>query len=177
MKVTYMLRNSKNQLLIALLSIFMLGFLYFNITSKPSLEQALQVVLNHQTNWRQQVYDTGKTTPPLYIGLFKARPTGATATIVWHDSQKKAKPHILITRQMRKDTDGTMKEFFENPAGFYNGSYDEEHIPHRVTESTERKIEVQGGDVYKNRRRLYEQALLDDQKNQKKLSIHWIVIC
>ena len=163
-----MLNKSKNQLLIGILSICVLGLVYFNITSKPSLEQSLQVVLNHQTNWRQQAYDTGKMTPPLYIGLFKSRPTGATATIVWHDRQKKEKNHILITRQMRKDTDGILKEFFENPAGFYNGSYDETHIPHTVTETTERKIERLGGDAYKNRRHFYAQALSEHKETAKK---------
>lgn len=149
----------KKQTLVSLLIVCIVGSFYTGKSNKPSLEQSLQVILSHQKNWRQQVYDTGKMTPPLYIGLFKSRPTGATATVVWHDIHNKDEPHVLITRQMRKDTDGILKEFFENPGGFYNGAYDETHVRHAVTENIERSIEFQGDGAYKNRGKFYEKAL------------------
>ena len=149
----------KKQLLICALILAIVGSFYIGKSIQPTLEKSLQVILSHQKNWRQQVYATGEMTPPLYIGLFKSRPTGATATIVCHDLHNKEEPYVLITRQMRKDTDSVLKEFFENPAGFYNGAYDEKRVPHAVTEDMERFIENQGDDAYQNRGKLYEKAL------------------
>ena len=126
------------------------------------LQNALKVVMKHKKSWRQECLQTGPETPPLYIGLFSSRPTGACAIVAWHSPTGAEETHVLVTRQMRM-VNGEKKEVFEPPAGFYNGPYDETHFPHDLVERAERHLDMTK--QYANRAAVYRDLKDADEKN------------